>query len=47
MLKKANSFTGDTLTNEILAIIEKYAAKGLVRSILAEIAAIFGVTGVY
>jgi len=47
MLKKANSFVGSTLTNEILVIIEKYAAKGLVRSILIEIAKIFGVTGVY
>jgi hypothetical protein len=44
MLKKFNGFSGETLTNEILAIVEKYAAKELIRATLCEIAALFGVS---
>jgi hypothetical protein len=44
MFRKARNFTGATFENEVLAIIEGWASKGLDRDILAEIASIFGVT---
>jgi len=43
MWRKSKNFTGDTLVNEIVAIIDGWAAKGLNRDILVEIASIFGV----
>jgi len=44
MFRKSRNFSGPTLENEILAIIEGWASKGLNRDILAEIASIFGVS---
>jgi hypothetical protein len=43
MYRKSRSFTGPTFENEVLAIIEGWASKGLDRDILVEIAGLFGV----